>query len=137
MTLVNPILAVAAVGALLFDSRRTKRRAQREQLSRQSAETVSEARGQLSVVIHQAVVNGQELLTETFEEATATGQQELGEDIAALQARIAQSKSERAKEASGVDERLRRLDELDAQLGQTGQAALAALRAGFDGRSNG
>ena len=126
----NPLYAVAGLGGLLFDRRRMKRRARQDQLARQITETLADARAEVSLLVHHAVVNGQAILTDAFEEAVMTGQQELDEEIAALRARSAQSQSERARGAAGADERLTRLEALATQVSDTRRAAAELMGAG-------
>ena len=90
---LNPMYAVVAVAGILFDRHRVQRRAQREQLSRQLVETVNEARAQLSVAVHHALVNGQAALTEAFEEVAVRRRDELEEETAAVKAQVSLSES--------------------------------------------
>jgi len=129
--LFNPLYAVAGLGGLLFDRGRMKRRARQDQLARQITETLTDARGEVSLLVHHAVVNGQAVLTDAFEEAVVIGQQELDEEIAALRARSAQSQSERASGAAGAAERLTRLEALATQVSDTRRAAAELMGAGL------
>ena len=128
--LLNPLYAVVAVAGLVFDRQRMKRRAQREQLSRQLVETVTEARSQISLVVNQATLGAQDLLTEIFEDAIGARRADLEEEVGALRARQAQSQEERAQAAEEAERRLAHLDDLDLRIAETRRAAVAVLRGG-------
>jgi hypothetical protein len=127
---LNPIYAVIAVAGLLFDRHRVQRRAQREQLSRQLVETVNEARAQLSVAVHHALVNGQAALTEAFEEVAVRRRDELEEETAALKAQVSLSESERTQAAARAQARLARVEELRGRVAETRRGAVGSLQGG-------
>ena len=140
-TVFNPLYAVAGVVGIIFDRHRVKRRAQREQLSRQVTETVNETRAQLSVAVHHTVVNGQSVLTEAFEDAAEQRREQIEEEIGALQAQTSMSESkrtQRAKDARGAPEPARRPPQ--THRGHAPRSAgrsdsrLATVNAGADGR---
>ena len=127
---LNPVYAVVAVAGLLFDRRRVHKRVEREQLSRQIVETVNEARAQLSVAVHHALVNGQAALTEAFEEVAAARRDELDEEAGAIKAQVSLSESERTRAANEAEGRLARLEDVRTRLAETRQGALGALSGG-------
>ncbi len=127
---LNPIYAVVAVAGLLFDRHRVQRRAQREQLSRQLVETVNEARAQLSVAVHHALVNGQSALTEAFEEVAVRRRDELEEETAAVKAQVSLSEAERTRVAAQAQERMARIANLRERVAETRRGALGALQGG-------
>ena len=129
-TVFNPLYAVAGVVGIIFDRHRVKRRAQREQLSRQVTETVNETRAQLSVAVHHTVVNGQSVLTEAFEDAAEQRREEIEEEIGALQAQTSMSESKRAQGAKDAQARLSRLNDLFKRIEETRRAALGVLTRG-------
>ena len=127
---LNPIYAVVAVAGILFDRHRVQRRAQREQLSRQLVETVNEARAQLSVAVHHALVNGQAALTEAFEEVAVRRRDELEEETAAVKAQVSLSESERTRAAAQAEARLTRIEDLRERIALTRRGALGSLQGG-------
>jgi hypothetical protein len=127
---LNPVYAVVAVASMLFDRHRVQKRAQREQMSRQLVESVNEARAQLSVAVHHALVNGQAALTEAFEEVVVRRRDEIDEEIAAVKAQVSLSETERTRAAAQAETRLRRLEDLRERVLQTRRGALAALQSG-------
>jgi hypothetical protein len=131
---LNPVYAVVAVAGLLFDRHRVQQRAAREQLSRQLVETVNEARAQLSVTVHHALVNGQAALTEAFEEVAARRRDELEEETAAVKAQLSLSEAERTGAAAQAKTRLARIEDLRARVEETRRGALGALQGGRPAR---
>jgi hypothetical protein len=127
---LNPIYAVVAVAGLLFDRHRVHRRAEREQLSRQLAETVNEARAQLSVAVHHALVNGQAALTEAFEEVAARLRDELEEETGAVKAQLSLSETERGRAAAQAEARLARIEDLRGRIAETRRGAVGSLQGG-------
>jgi hypothetical protein len=130
LLLGNPVYAVAVLVGLLFDRQRVLRRGRREQLSRQVAETVGQARSELSVVVHHAVLAAQSVLTDAFEDAVRRRQDELRDEIAVLDQQAVSSAQERERRAAQAATRGAALDELGESLEAVRRAALGALRAG-------
>jgi hypothetical protein len=127
---LNPVYAVVAVAGILFDRHRVHKRSHREQLTRQLAETVNEARGQLSVAVHHALVNGQAALTEGFEEVSVRRRDELEEEIAAVKAQVSLSEAERSRSAAQAKARLARIEDLRGRVLETRRGAIGALQGG-------